>query len=63
MKEIGRVGMLAAGNLLLAGAGNLLDKIGQMLHLILTIGQVGVATMTILYVYRKMRAIRKPKAK
>lgn len=63
MKEIGRVGMLAAGNLLLAGAGNALDKINQILHVILTLGQVGVATITILYVYRKMRAIRKPKAK
>lgn len=61
--ELSKVGLLAAGNLMLASTGNLLDKISQFAHLILVTGQVGVATITIIYIYRKARALRKPKSK
>lgn len=61
MKCESKVGILAAGNLALAGVGNLLDKVSQYLHLLLVVGQVGVATMTILYIYRKIKALKKPK--
>lgn len=48
---------------MLASVGTALDKIGQILHVILTLGQVGVATITIIYIWRKARAICKPKSK
>lgn len=53
--------MLAAGNLALAGVGNFLDKLGQILHLLLTVGQVGVATITIIYIWKKIRVLGKRK--
>lgn len=59
--ELSKVGLLAAGNLALAGIGNFLDKVSQILHLLLVVGQVGVATMTILYIYRQIKALKKSK--
>lgn len=61
MRDDFRISMLAAGNLALAGVGNFLDKVSQILHLLLTVGQVGVATITIIYVWKKIRALSKRK--
>lgn len=61
MREDFRVSVLAASNLALAGVGNFLDKLGQILHLLLTFGQVGVATITIIYIWKKIRALGKRK--
>lgn len=48
-----------AGNLSLAGVGNFIANLGPILHLILTLGQVGVAVATIVYIVKKIRQIGK----
>lgn len=59
--ELSRVSILAAGNLALASVGNFLSHLTAILHIALTIGQVGVATVTIVYVLKQIKALRKPK--
>lgn len=63
MKDLNTVSLLAASNLGLAGVSNFLDKTTQILHILMTLGQVGVAAVTIIYVIKKIRALRKPKSK
>lgn len=61
--ELSKVSLFAAGNLMLVPVANFLDKASQILHVLLTLGQVGVATVTIIYIIKKTRALRKPRAK
>lgn len=61
--ELSKVSLVAAGNLMLVPVVNFLDKLSQSLHVLLTLGQVGVATVTIIYILKKIRALRKPKSK
>lgn len=61
--ELSKVSLFAAGNLMLVPVANFLDKASQFLHVLLMLGQVGVATVTIVYILKQIRTFRKPKAK
>lgn len=61
--ELSKISLFAAGNLMLVPIASFLDKASQILHILLTLGQVGVATVTIVYILKQIRTLRKPKSK
>jgi hypothetical protein len=55
------VGFLASANLATAGIIGFLDGLEPALRAILLAGQIAVAGATVLYVYRKAKAVRVPR--
>lgn len=51
------VGLLAAGNLGINSIAAWLTQIEPMLRVLLSVGQIGVAAVTIYYIYRKARQV------
>jgi hypothetical protein len=62
MKDQQHIGLMAAGNLLLASASPLLVSLTNWMHLLVTGGQLAAAIVTIVYTLKRMRPKkRKPK--
>lgn len=57
------VGLLAAGNLVLNPIESFLSSIAPILHFLLVAGQVAVAVLTAVYIFKKIRALDRPKKK
>lgn len=53
--EEGRVGSLAGANILLASTQPWTANVESVLRITLLLGQIAVAVLTALYVYRKVR--------
>lgn len=53
--EEGKVGGLAGANILLAASQPWISDIESVLRITLLVGQIAVAALTAMYVYRKVR--------
>lgn len=54
----GKVTSLASFSLMLGGMQDILLKMEQVLHACISLGQVGVAIFTVIYIIKKTRAIQ-----
>ena len=61
MKDLSRVSLAAIGNFVVVGTATVLDKTSQILHLILVSGQIGVAIITVAYIWKKIKTLKKSK--
>jgi hypothetical protein len=57
------VGLLAAGNLALNPLEKFLSTASPILSTLLVAGQVAVAVLTAVYIFKKIRALDRPKKK
>ena len=59
MRELFNVSVLASAN----GVGALMNKIfagiEPMVHFLVSVGQIGVATVTVIYIVKKIRSMKK----
>jgi hypothetical protein len=55
------VGLLAAGNLMLSGFESFLAGLEPILHCALAVGQISVAAVTVVYIWRKAQAVKRSK--
>lgn len=61
--EDGGVGFLASVNLGIAGIAKTMDNIEPVLHFLLVSGQIAVAAVTVIYIWKKTKAVGKNKSK
>jgi hypothetical protein len=54
---------LASVSLGLSGLQDIFVKLEQLLHTFISLGQVAVAVFTVIYIWKKTRAIRLPESK
>lgn len=50
-----KIGLALVGNFALSTVG----KLTEWAHLLLTLGQIGVAIATVIYIWKKIRALKK----
>lgn len=57
-QELGNVGLLAVANLTVGGVKEFFSGMEPFLHVLISLGQLAVAVVTVWYIWRKIRKLK-----
>jgi hypothetical protein len=63
MKELGNVGMLASANVGAGAVNNFVSGVEPVIHLLVGLGQIAVAVVTVWYIWKKIKCFKKKEKK